>query len=429
MAINLNTFSAKVFLVTTLWSYCTHASYAVPVADKDMAEARRLYQNAEQSKSVALCSKKIAAGKNLAQWYELRAQALSLDKGVHANAENDIKKALSLAPKDEHIIASAGFVLADGGANALWILPKVQEAIKLHPQNGRCHAALSDCYQSLHNPRSEEEIVTAIKLDPSDFDVNLHAVEHYLQLQKTDEINKAYDRLVKFNSQSAYAYAQRGIFARDSYNLKSASHDLQRATELNPKYTLAYSMWSKCLSRTEQFPEAIRVLSAIINSGECNDKIYARRASCYSHANQIEKAIKDYDQAIKLCTKGNERTFASQSTVRMDKDHRLDYNKYWLERVECRERIGQLDQGIEELTSYINGNPHFESALEIRQRLLRKKGLFDKALLDLNRLIAKDPFVADRYQDRAEVLNKLGRSIEAKKDLKHAENIESTGSP
>jgi tetratricopeptide (TPR) repeat protein len=247
-------------------------------------------------------------------------------------------------------------------------------------------------------------------------------------LQRQDDVNKAYDRLIQGSPRSAYAYTERGVNRRDNYKFELSSQDLQRAVELNPKYGYAYSMLAKALKKGMKLPEAIKVYNSMLKNGGPNANLLGRRANCYAHTNQVDKAITDYDQAIKLYGKGT-AFLPQKSADPMPKDQRLDYNKYWLERVECREQLGQIDQAINELTAYIAGALHPDSAYDIRQRLYRRQKQYEKALSDLNYLIKKEPFVGDRYTARAEVFAKLGRAAESKQDLKHAENIETTGSP
>jgi len=394
--------------------------------DKDLAQARFLYQNAQKAEAIALCTKNISVGKNVAQWHEMLARACTVNNGDKSRAAQEIKTALQLAPHDENVVATAGLILA--GSENNFIVPKILEAIKAHPQNGRLHAALAACYDASHDPLAEKEIKNAIKLAPLDYDVNFEAVDHYAKLQKQDELDKAYARLLQGSPRSSIAYTSSGVYKRDNYRFTEASHDLQKAVELNPKYEYACSMLGKALKKSRNLPEAIKVYTVMLKTGGPNASTFGRRANCYALIKETEKAIKDYDQAIKIYG-GGTNFLPQKPTDVLNKADRLDYNKYWLERVECREKLGQIDQSISELTSYISGVTHPESACEIRQRLYRKKGEYAKALTDLNYLIKKDAFVGERYTDRAEVYNKLGRSAEAREDLKHAQNIEATGSP
>ncbi len=164
-----------------------------------------------------------------------------------------------------------------------------------------------------------------------------------------------------------------GVYLRDNYKFEQSAQDLQRAIELNPKYSYAYSMLAKALKKGLKLPEAIKIYNVMLLNGGPNANLLGRRAYCYAHTKQLDKAIKDYDQSIKMYGKGT--AFVPQKSADpMPKDQRLDYNKYWLERVESREHLGQIDQGISELTAYIAGALHPDSAYEIRQRLYRSKG-------------------------------------------------------
>ncbi|MBS1957179.1 MAG: hypothetical protein JST89_23520 [Cyanobacteria bacterium SZAS-4] len=406
-----------------------NVSIAITSEDKDLAQARLLYQNAATDEAIALCVKKIAGGKNLPQWHEMYAKSLNLRRNGPATAATEIKKAMEGSPKDENIIATAGFIMSGVSPSAASaVVPKLKEAIKSHPKNGRLHGALSDCFDAMQDSHADQELLTAIQLDPLDYDVNFQAIEHYSKLANADEVNKAYDRLIKGNPKSAFAWAERGVYRRDNYKFEQSAQDLQKAVELNPKYSYAYSMLAKALKKGLKHSEAIKVYNSMLASGGPNANLLGRRANCYRQTKQLDKAIKDYDQSINIYGKGS--AFVPQkANDSMSKDQRLDYNKYWLERVECREQLGQIDQGINELTAYIGGALHPDSAYDIRQRLYRRKGQYDKALSDLNYMIKKEAFVGERYTDRAEVLAKLGRVAESKEDLKHAENIETTGSP
>lgn len=73
-------------LSTLVFLVIENTSFAAPGEDKDLVQARLLYQNAATDEAITLCTEKIAAGKNLAQWHEMYAKALNLRRNGSANA-------------------------------------------------------------------------------------------------------------------------------------------------------------------------------------------------------------------------------------------------------------------------------------------------------------------------------------------------------
>lgn len=415
----------RFFLAAFCWCGLTSAVHAIPSSDPDLTEAWRLLRNGQQEELKKVCIKRLGLQKNLAQWHELLALALEGKAGAQA----EVKKALAIAPQDEHIIATAGFLCAHSGNVDATVLRKLDQCTKLHPENARCHAAISACYRAMQNSNADAELALAIKSDQCDYDVNIEAAQHYMQKTNGVETESALERLTKYSPKSANAFFQRAQFELQSFRLDQACDNFKKATELNPKLPQAYAYWAKTLVKSEKYEQAAKVLTLMIENGDRSTSTLARRANCLMHSKQPAKALKDYDAAMNIIDPNN-KYLTPGALHEMSRDARGNYKKYFLNRVECREQLGQIDQGIKELNMLIRADPLFsDSAMDIRQRLFRKKGLFAMALADLNALIVKDKYIADRYLARAEVLRKLGREEEAKRDIAHAQNVERTGTP
>ncbi|MEE8350834.1 MAG: tetratricopeptide repeat protein [Rhodospirillales bacterium] len=149
----------------------------------------------------------------------------------------------------------------------------------------------------------------------------------------------------------------------------------------------------------------IRIISCTrnIRSGRFTGRnlavAFTNRAFAYKRKGQWDKAIADYDEAIRLVP---DLFFAFNNRG----------NAYYFK--------GQLDKAIENYDKALHLQPDFAEALNNRGNVYRKKGQLDKAIENYDKAIELEPDNARVFADRGLAFEKKGKPTQALIDFKRA---------
>jgi tetratricopeptide (TPR) repeat protein len=137
----------------------------------------------------------------------------------------------------------------------------------------------------------------------------------------------------------------------------------------------------------EQADKLIRQYSQQITKEPDNAQLYLARADIYFKLHDFELAVKDYAQALKI-------------------DGKLD--QAWYGSGMAKGRLGLIDEGIADLSVFIQRNP--QSSLAYTKRGVRYlwKGDRENAGKDLRKAIALDPRNAEAHDDLGVILAQQG---------------------
>ena len=149
--------------------------------------------------------------------------------------------------------------------------------------------------------------------------------------------------------------------------------------------------WTACIA-SQQDPDAgIRACTAIINSGRERGRnlaiAYNNRGDGYWEKNDFDRALADYDQAIRV-DKSYATAYVNRGLVWRDK--------------------GDLDRAITDYTQAIRLNPKSAFAFNNRGLAWRFKGDLNRAIADYGDAIRLDPNYALAYQNRGNAWRDLG---------------------
>jgi tetratricopeptide (TPR) repeat protein len=142
--------------------------------------------------------------------------------------------------------------------------------------------------------------------------------------------------------------------------------------------------------------KALRDYDEAIRLDSKNAGAYVNRGSALSHAGEKESAIKDYDEAIRI--------------------NPNQWEAYFDRACELRDE-GRLEEAIRDLESVIKLNPGFVGTYTNRAAVYVAKGEIDKAFGDYNRAIEIDPNSAEAHAGRASVYIEKKKYAEALDDL------------
>jgi tetratricopeptide (TPR) repeat protein len=150
----------------------------------------------------------------------------------------------------------------------------------------------------------------------------------------------------------------------------------------------------------------IGACTAVIQSGKLVgvrlSAAFQLRGAAYAGKGQYDRAIQDFDQAIKLNPKEAE-TFVNRGG---------SYDKK-----------GQYDRAIQDFDQAIKLNPSYASAFMNRGIAYRKKGQHDRAIQDYDQAIKLNPKYAAALYNRSLAKDKKGDKAGAEVDLAAARRI------
>ena len=165
--------------------------------------------------------------------------------------------------------------------------------------------------------------------------------------------------------------------------------------------------WNACARAGELSADLpIRGCTAVIDAGQqmitklvaaYNNRALARRSN-----GEIDRAIEDYSEAIRL---------------------RPDYYIAINNRGVAFMSKGDLDRAIADFDRTIELKPDHLVAYHARAVALDRKGLFERAIADYDVVIRAEPRNAALFRERGAIKAKLGDRVGADADLRRAESI------
>jgi len=217
----------------------------------------------------------------------------------YGEAEQIIRRAISLKPELPHLHEDLGSVLALQERYAESV-PCFEQAIRLEPQLPLAHKKLGQALAALGRGReADESFEEFFDRDPVRGKVAL-ALDH-LRAGRKDE---AYDTLraaLRENPDNIDALrilAQ--LYWRDDKQLSDAEALLRRVTQLAPGHTMAWTMLGGILQEVNRHAEAMQCYQAATRIDPSSAVAWSGAGIAHSHAGDVDKAIEAFERAIAL---------------------------------------------------------------------------------------------------------------------------------
>lgn len=165
----------------------------------------------------------------------------------------------------------------------------------------------------------------------------------------------------------------------------------------NPAWPQFVDEAQKCFDSSPKTPElTIRFCTAAIDSGRSTPEglatAYANRGGALQAKGQLEAAIQDYSQSLRL-KRGNARLHLSRGIAYMDR--------------------GQDDRALEDLNETLRLAPREAPAYYHRGLLAWRRGQPDQALQDYDEALRLDPRLGAAHGARGDVFRARGNSARA----------------
>jgi tetratricopeptide (TPR) repeat protein len=210
---------------------------------------------------------------------------------------------------------------------------------------------------------------------------------------------------------SGYEYVQRGVEHARADQLECALGACAEAIRLEPKKADGYGCRASVLMQQQKKQEAVQDLNQAIKLEPNNGDYYFSRGLAQGGLDNHDAAIADYTKAIELINSdlAKSLTFAARASIYTSLD--------------------QPEKAIKDYDEAIRLTPDFAYHYYHRGRLYLKSGNLEKALADYSTAIQKDGKNQFFYHDRAKAYRKLGKDDLAVADEANAKLIESGAPP
>ncbi len=199
---------------------------------------------------------------------------------------------------------------------------------------------------------------------------------------------------IKVNQGSWTAWSNRAVKYEEQGNLKAALEGHTKAIELDDRYSSNWSnraiTWDKLGEHDKAISDFTRAIEINLRSGKTGDgrairmdpafaKAFGGRAVAYSHKQQYDLAIKDFNMALRFDPK-NPEVMNNLAIVYKD--------------------AGQYDNAIATVTKAIGLKPNYAVAFNTRGATYIKMGELGMALADYDQAITLEPNYAQAYTNR-----------------------------
>lgn len=194
-----------------------------------------------------------------------------------------------------------------------------------------------------------------------------------------------FDRSIMKSPKNEMAYIFRAAAKSELEQVEDAIADLTIAIELNPNNAVAYNNRGYNKNKLGEYSSAVEDLTTAINLNPKDEGFYANRATSYKELGRFEESINDLTSVIKL----NPRSSSAYSNIGYCKNMLgkfeeaiIDFNKSiklknslanpYRHLAYAKMNLGKFEEALIDVERAINLKPNYESALELRNEIIRK---------------------------------------------------------
>ncbi len=206
------------------------------------------------------------------------------------------------------------------------------------------------------NEEALKEYLLLTKLDPHNADNFYNCARFFEERGKFDQAMGFYQQTLKLNKRHPKAHAAVGMLLYRSKQFPEAKKEIDMAIQLSPDTYSNYYYLGKILKENKDYPAAVSAFEKSLRDPEFKQKALIERGSCYMAANNVEKAVVEFDRAVKMSTND-----AAQETL---------FARYFL--AACYEKTRKIELAITQWEAIFAKNRNFK---DVGQKLQQYKDI------------------------------------------------------
>lgn len=246
----------------------------------------------------------------------------------------------------------------------------------------------------------------------------------YLDGETTEDVMEKQDKeIYHFRRKLVEAYDRRGDNYARSDDFDKAIVDYDKAVQLDPEFAEGYLDRGVAYYEKREIDRAIADLGEAIRLDSASSHSFSERGRVYYYQGEFEKATADYSKAIE-----NHVRIHREADVPVRSAGVANRNlatKYMM-RGKCYYRRQQIDKAVSDLSEAVRLNPNDTRAYFERGRVHVKAKRDSRAIADFNEAIRLEPKSAQSYLWRGFVRERGNNLDQAVIDFSEAIRLDST---
>ncbi|MCX7626379.1 MAG: tetratricopeptide repeat protein [Candidatus Sumerlaeaceae bacterium] len=303
-----------------------------------------------------------------------------------------LRRAVDLSPTDPSYRLHLGYALLASGAPRE-ASAELQQALELDPASTLAmlyHAAAEAAQGHLQVAREELELV--LEREPDNVEVRRHYAAVLHKMGEEDAVVEQCERILERQPHNVDALAMLASVALHRGDRPAAMRYLRQQTILDPGNVRAWLHLVALCEEAEQADAVVTLVTEAVENGVLDPRLLVARARQYFSQRDVEKAIADLQEAVRL----NDRLFEAHVLLAQALGAR-----------------GQLRPAMRHAALAVRLRPNDRTALLVKAEIHRLLGDIEGETQCLTVLVAGAPREFSFVQRKAHNLVRLGRLEEA----------------
>jgi len=220
---------------------------------------------------------------------------------------------------------------------------------------------------------------------------------------------KDLDVVIKHYANDVYVRTTRAKLNKKTGRYKEAIDDLNVLEKMGGAGNSSYARRAECYEKVKNYEAAIKDYKLALDSYGVTKPNYDKKYAIthgFTRRSAWNKMMDGNDAAELSATKST-----------------------WLKYILLLEKTGKYDEALAELVKFTKIFPGDLNSIYARHNLLKRKGRWVEALSDVNFLISRNPNVSVYYSSRADIYKNLNKPDKSADDIRRVHNLEKFGTP
>jgi len=224
----------------------------------------------------------------------------------------------------------------------------------------------------------------------------------YCQIGDYDKALPYLNKAIELNPKYTEAYSDRAIIEDHGGEPKEAMRDFDKAIDLNPDYAKAYVGRGALYSRQGLYTSAITDFSKAVELNPYDEGSLINLAICYAKQRNFDQALSVFDKVISLDPNNSNAYFNRGSVYAQE---------------------GKLEEALADSKKAVKLDPQNTDAYTNLGYIYAKENKLDEAINYLSQAIIFNPKLAVAYNNRAILYYQLKKYDESWQDVKQVEGL------